>query len=104
MLVATDNKGKRLGNLPPISCASNAGDENLNRVASCAPYFLPDGGFFVVDCFTHDSVATDCYVRLYSRNGVIDDQFKSDFPQTYEQALDIPKFRTKNRLKRIQGL
>ncbi|MEK6773352.1 MAG: hypothetical protein AABY64_05395 [Bdellovibrionota bacterium] len=66
-------KGKKV--VKRISCEA----KNNDKYAKCYPVELLNGNLFIVDCYTHDSIAMSCEISMYNNKGEIDNNFKSPF-------------------------
>lgn len=57
-----------------IACRTDA-----ETLKPCYPVKLSDGKFLLVDCYSHDAVATTCALTKYSAEGELDNTFKTPF-------------------------
>lgn len=78
-------------NFKPIDCSS--GSSNYSSTYQCEPLLLSDGSFYVIDCFGHDAVDQDCYIRLFDKNGRPIQKFDPNFSTSHSEAMGdrIPK-------------
>jgi hypothetical protein len=89
-IVALDQAGKVRPDFTPIPCSAHGffeAQDLKSNLENCAWFFLSDERFLVTDCFDHDAVDRDCYVRLFKKTGESDPTFQTKLNSTHDQAM-----------------